>query len=187
MHHGVRSDARISFVFGSFFTVLFSFCSILLSHDRPYWRFLTALVQGKGFQFRWGVAFPSLCEMLENNNNPNSDTSSVASAAVGAENNNDASSITFVNAFAAIGVAATVDDEEQLKQPPPSNLPCPFSKIQKKPSSCMTGTPSSAQRPSKIRQSTSMPPRTTVPHLASTQPEITQIDELNLLLPPQKS
>ncbi len=96
--------------------------------------------------------------MLEDNNNPNSDTSSAASAAVAAENNNDASSITFVDAFAAIGVSATVDDEEQLKQPPPSNLPYPFSKIQKKPSSCMTGTPSSAQGPSKIWQSTSTPP-----------------------------
>jgi len=123
--------------------------------------------------------------MLEDNNNLNSDTSSVASAAVAAENNNDASSITFVDAFAAIGVAATVDDEEQLKQPPPSNLPCPFSKIQKKPSSCMTGTPSSAQRPTKFRQSTStQTPPTTVCQLSSTQTEIAPIDEFNLLLPP---
>jgi hypothetical protein len=54
VHHGVRSDAHISVVSGSFLSVLFSFSSILMCHDRRYWRFLTALVQGKGLQFRWG-------------------------------------------------------------------------------------------------------------------------------------
>ena len=109
--------------------------------------------------------------MSEKNNYPNSNSNySAADAAV--ESSNNPLSTTFVNAFAAIGVDA----------PPPSNLPSP-NKNQKKPSGCMTGTPSSAQRPSKIRISTSTP-QTTVPSLASAQPVITEIDQLNLLPPP---
>jgi hypothetical protein len=89
VHHGVRSDARISFVSGSFFTVLFSFCSILSWHGRRYWRFLSVPVQGKGLQFRWGGCFSQVCARCWK-------TTTTPRVTVVVEKNKDASSITFV-------------------------------------------------------------------------------------------
>ena len=76
VHHGVRSDARISFVSGSFFTVLFSFCSILSWH-------------GRRLQFRWGGCFSQVCARCWK-------TTTTPRVTVVVEKNKDASSITFV-------------------------------------------------------------------------------------------
>lgn len=93
-------------------------------------------------------------------------------------------STSFVNAFAAIGVAKA-DDEGQhkkLSECENGNATTPL-KNQKKPSSYMTGTPSSTQRPSKIRQSIPTPP-TIASHQACTQPVIASTEEFHLLPPP---